>query len=109
MGFEFRYPNSFPSKYVSFTARDENDDVAKKFIEELIKIRDEYASVPAFDMIMAPNDVIKHEQETKCYLCGGEFTPEDHKVRDHDHHDGHYRGALHISRNLKLQVGKLSP
>ena len=85
-----RYENSFPSKYVSYTAQNENDDVAREFIQELIKIRNEYASVPACEINMTPNDIIKHEQETKCYLCNEEFTKEDYKVRDHDHHDGHY-------------------
>ena len=94
---------------VSFTAKNENDEVVKKFIQELIKIRDEYACIPPCEINMAPNDIIKHEQTTKCYLCDKEFTPEDNKVRDHDHHNGHYRGALHNSCNLKLQNGKFVP
>ena len=60
-------------------------------------------------MIMTSQDTTKHQQATRCYLCGEGFTKEDYKVRDHDHHDGHYRGALHNNCNLKLQDGRFIP
>lgn len=100
-----RYEESYPSKYVSHSGP---GDVPKKFIEELLKERDEIASIPACEIITSEG-TREHERATSCYLCGDEFTKEDHKVRDHDHHDGHYRGALHNSCNLKLQDGKFIP
>ena len=104
-----RYEEKFPSKYSSFTAENEDDDVPKEFIKDLIKIRDEYGAIPPCEIHMTVNDNIKHEQATRCYLCHEEFTEEDYKVRDHDHHNGFYRGALHNSCNLKLQDERFIP
>ena len=57
-------------------------------------------------MIMTAEDDKKHADATNCYLCGGDFTnplPKHHKVRDHDHFTGKYRGAAHSNCNLALR------
>ena len=66
-----RYENSYASKYVSYSGP---EDVPKKFISELLKVRDEIAAIPSCDIIMTSRDTIKHEQATSCYLCGEGFT-----------------------------------
>jgi hypothetical protein len=35
-----------------------------------------------------------------CYLCNGEFTDKNWRVRDHDHRTGRYRGACHNRCNI---------
>ena len=35
-----------------------------------------------------------------CYICNGDFTPANYKVRDHDHRAGRYRGAAHNRCNI---------
>ena len=101
-----KYEGTYPSHYQSYSRE---EDVAKEFIQELIKVRDEVATIPACDIIMTDKDTREHEEATKCYLCGEGFTEENYKVRDHDHHDGHYRGGLHNNCNLKLPDGKFIP
>ena len=44
-----RYEDRYASKYVGFSGE---GDVPKKFIEELLKVRDEIASIPAYEMKM---------------------------------------------------------
>ena len=101
-----RYEENYPSKYVSYSGP---RDVLKKFKEELLKVRDEIADIPPCDIIMSEKDIIDHNQATSCYTCGEGFTEDNYKVRDYDHHDGHYRGALHNTCNLKLQEGRFIP
>ena len=42
----------------------------------------------------------KHHKEKVCYICKNRFSADDnnkkyHKVRDHCHYTGKYRGAAH--------------
>ncbi|GFS78865.1 uncharacterized protein NPIL_325701 [Nephila pilipes] len=46
---------------------------------------------------------------THCYICGGNFTKEDWKVRDHCRLTGVYRDPAHNSCNLKFKVPKFLP
>lgn len=85
------------------------EDKPKRFIQELIKIRDEFEISPRCEINMTANDVIKHKQVTKCCHCGKEFTKEDHKVRDHNHFNGNYKWALHNSCNKNIQDGRFIP
>lgn len=48
-------------------------------------------------------------QAKECYICGKPFTEKDKKVADHDHFDGHYRGALHNTCNLKFRKAAFIP
>ena len=103
------YEDRFPSRYIKIRAKDKNDDIPKMYIQELIKIRDELAAIPACDIFMTKNDEINFKQATSCYMCKEAFTEEDWKVRDHNHHTGAYRGAAHNSCNLKFKEQKFIP
>ena len=103
------YEDRFPSRYIGIRAKNNNDDIAKLFLEEIIKIRDEYAFVPPYEMFMTNNDKINFEQATKCYVCNGEFSDDNWKVRDHNHHTGAYRGAAHNNCNLSMKEHKFIP
>ena len=47
----------------------------------------------------------KHKNQNKCYICKEGFSTDDddkklHKVRDHCHYTGKYRGTAHSICNL---------
>ena len=48
-----------------------------------------------------------HYESENCYLCKGEFTLENHKVKDHDHLTGKYRGPACNTCNLKCRNDRL--
>jgi hypothetical protein len=53
--------------------------------------------------ISMSNDEHKSYNNCKnCYICNGEFTKEDHKVRDHCHITGKYNGPAHNSCNKNI-------
>ena len=58
---------------------------------------------------MSPKDIENYENATKCYTCNGEFTLENHRVRDHYHYTGVYRGAVHNTCYLRMKQPKFIP
>ena len=58
---------------------------------------------------MSSKDIENHGKETVCYVCKNEFTPENHRVKDHCHYTGVYRGAVHNTCNLKMKQPKFIP
>jgi len=56
----------------------------------------------------AEEDTIRKEA-TQCVLCNGDFTDENHKVRDHNHRTGKYRGACHTRCNRDYVRNNCSP
>ena len=59
-----------------------------------------------------------YEQQKVCYICKKEFITDEndknafklyHKVRDHCHHTGKYRGAEHNICNLRYKTPKRIP
>ena len=55
---------------------------------------------------------INHNDQQICYMCKNEFDKSDkkhHKVRDHCHYTGKYRGAAHNICNLRYKVPKEIP
>ena len=71
-------------------------------------------------LIMKKTDMIsltKKEEENYnnqkvCYICKKEFDKSDkkhHKVRDHCHYTGKYRGAAHNICNLRYKISKEIP
>jgi hypothetical protein len=55
------------------------------------------------------DDSLKFEKEEKCHFCSKEFTEDDIKVRDHCHITGKFRGAAHLSCNLKVRTSLKIP
>ena len=52
-----------------------------------------------------------HNKQKVCYICKKEFNTDDidkkhHKVKDHCHYTGKYRGAAHNIRNLRYRIPK---
>jgi hypothetical protein len=52
------------------------------------------------EMILTIEEKINFKDAETCYLCDGEFTERNWKVRDHDHRTGNYRGACHNRCNI---------
>ena len=55
-----------------------------------------------------------HNKQKVCYICKKEFNTDDsdkkhHKVKDHCHYTGKYRGAAHNIYNLRYRIPKEIP
>ena len=55
-----------------------------------------------------------HNEQKVCYICRKEFNTDDndkkcHKVKDHCHYTGKYRGAAHDICNLRYKIPKEIP
>ena len=55
-------------------------------------------------MKISPEEQKEFDGATKCWVCGD--PSENHKVRDHCHFTGKYRGAAHNKCNLRLTRSK---
>ena len=83
-------------------------DAQKVFVRELERFRDDFYQkfrVPR-KMIFGEREQALHDSQDECYSCGEKFYvghPKGHKVRDHCHILGTYRGALHNVCNLRLK------
>ena len=88
-------------------------DAITKFIEALFEeekeIIDHMKKFKKADIIMKRDQVEKYKSVTNCYICDGEFTDDNKKVRDHCHVSGKYRGAAHDKCNLKLTLSSRIP
>ena len=56
----------------------------------------------------------RHNKQEVCHICKKEFSTDDnnkkyHKVRDHCHYTGKYRGAAHDICNLRYKIPKEIP
>ena len=92
-------------------------DAMQKFVESLEKDVKEIANIPKVPMIFGKGETKRYKEETKCWICKGEFdvTPNEkgykknRKVRDHCHFTGRYRGAAHDLCNLMYKKPKFIP
>ena len=71
----------------------------KQILEKL----KEFKNTP---MNLSNEDKINYKNATKCYVCNCSFTAENHKVRDHCHVTGYYRGASCNKCNLGMKMTK---
>ena len=89
------------------------NDCMKKFCEDLRIhatkiINDEKKKIISLTMEEKTN----YNDQQICYICKKEFDKSDkkhHKVRDHCHYTGKYRGAAHNVCNLRYKVPKEIP
>ena len=114
--------NIFTPKLVSFTAKNECDDVAQKFVYSIeTEIKEIYQKFKnKKEMHPTQKDRDDFKAATTCHICGeGDFVsfrdftaddkPPKSKVMDHCHLTGKIRGAAHNDCNLKYQVPKFIP
>ena len=91
------------------------EDYMKKFCKDLREHTTKIINYEKKDMIPLTKKEEKHHNKQKvCYICKTEFNTDDndkkhHKVRDHCHYTGKYRGAAHNIFNLKYRIPKEIP
>ena len=61
------------------------------------------------NLIMSAEEEKRFQLSNICWICNRLFDVADHKVRDHCHITGKYRGAAHWSCNVNLKMSKTVP
>ena len=88
-------------------------DCMKKFCKDLKEHATRIINYEKTKIIpLAKEEKINYNDQQICYICKKEFNKSDekhHKVRDHCHHMGKYRGAAHHICNLRYKVPKEIP
>ena len=51
----------------------------------------------------------RYEKASECHICSKPFNVKDHKVRDHCHYTGKYRGPAHMLCNLRYKIPSYIP
>ena len=74
--------------------------------KEILGKLEEFKNTP---MNLSNEDQINHKNATHCYVCNCIFTTENHKVRDHCHVLGNYRGDCCNKCNLGMKMTKTIP
>ena len=91
------------------------DDCMEKFWKNLREQATKTINYEKKDMIPLTKKEEKHHKKQKvCYICKKEFNTDDsdkkyHKVKDHCHYTGKYRGAAHNICNLRYRIPKETP
>ena len=85
----------------------------KKFCKDLREHATKIINCEKKKMIpLTTEDKIYHKEQEACYLCKKEFDTSNkkhHKVRDHCHYTGKYKGAEHNICNLRYKILKEIP
>ena len=93
--------------------------IAEKFSKDLKELAIEIINYEEKEMILLTDQEIKFYEEQKvCHICKGKFCYDKnkkseydlhHKVRDHCHYTGKFRGAAHSICNLRYKITKKIP
>ena len=97
-----------PIKERSYTGKNA-ERVFLKYLEEDIKM---IANIPKKEIIFGEKEKERYNEETRCWICKGEFDDKDknkEKVKDHCHYTGRYRGAAHNECNLNYRKPNFTP
>ena len=97
-------------KPITFTKKEEDEDVAKIFVEKLTE-----ATRAIYNVYYRRPKPLKLTQDQQksfgkakfCHICNKELLKD--KVRDHCHFTGQYRGAAHNSCNLRCKKPRILP
>ena len=85
----------------------------KKFCKDLREHATKIINYEKKDMIpLTKKEEENYNNQKVCYICKKEFDKSDkkhHKVRDHCHYSGKYRGAAHNICNLRYEIPKEIP
>ena len=91
-------------------------DCIEKFCKDLKELGTEIINFEEKEMIPLTNKEIKsYEKQKVCYICEKKFCDDKnkkseydlyHKVRDHCHYTGKFRGAAHNICNLRYNIPK---
>ena len=86
----------------------------KKFCKDLREHGTKLINYEKKDMIPLTKKEEKHHNKQKvCYICKKELNTDNdkkhHKVKDHCHYTGKYRGVAHNICNLRYKIPKEIP
>ena len=96
---------SLPVKERSYTGKNA-ERVFLKYLEEDIKT---IANIEKKEIIFGEKEKERYNEETRCWICKGEFDENKEKVKDHCHYTVRYRGAAHNECNLKYRNPDVTP
>ena len=96
---------SLPIKERSYKGKNANQ-VFLKYLEEDIKM---IANIQKKNIIFGEKEKEQYNEETRCWICKGEFDENEEKVKDHCHYTGRYRGAAHNECNIKYKNPNFTP
>ncbi|XP_074035974.1 uncharacterized protein [Leptinotarsa decemlineata] len=89
------------------------DDCMQWFADEMGKLAEDMASVfwCPYDIDMTVKQEVEFQRATHCHICEEPFTPEDKKVRDHNHliPCDNYRGPAHEGCNINYKDSHVVP
>ena len=92
-----------------------DEDCMKKFCKDLTEHATKIINYEKKEIIpLTKKEEEKHNKQKVCYICRKEFNKDDnnkkyHKVKDHCHYTGKYRGAAHDICNLRYKTPKEIP
>ena len=91
------------------------DSCMEKFCQDLGEHATKIINYEKKDMIpLTKKEEKYHNKQKVCYICKKEFNTDDsdkkhHKVKDHCHYTGKYRGTAHNICNLRYKIPKEIP
>ena len=89
------------------------EDCMAKFCKDVREHATKIINYEEKDMIpLTKKEEENYNNQKVCYICKKEFDKSDkkhHKVRDHCHYTGKYRGAAHNICNLRYKIPKKIP
>ena len=99
----------YKDKTVLYTAKEDGEDIGKKFVKCLEKdLKEVYEILKSIVPIkMSDQEEESFKNAVECYACG--LNLEDDRVRDHCHLTGKYRGAAHSKCNLRMRTPTFVP
>ena len=98
------YPDIFKSQYFSYIGNDAKEKFVKKILSIYKKITYETYKRKDNKPILSKQEEEEFQKATHCYICGAKFSTiceKEHKIREHNHFTGVYRGAACQSCNTK--------
>jgi hypothetical protein len=101
--FEFNVVSDYSKLNMGHTMfRGEN--AAFEFMQKLVNVGNDIRNVLDYEhkMIITKKQELQFQKCTCCHICNKPFKSDDVKVRDHDHINGHYRGAAHQDCNINF-------
>ena len=97
------------SKFVTYTGLDAPQVFVSRLEGDLTYIYHNYLK-PIISMErLTPQQLEAADNAIVCYICEELFSPEDIKVKDHDHLTGRFRGVCHGNCNLNYKIPSYIP
>ena len=99
----------YENKTVLYTAKEEGEEIGKKFVKSLEKDLKEVHKIlkTVVPIKISEQEEVSFKNAVKCYACGLDLGED--RVKDHCYLTGKYRGAAHSKCNLRMRTPKFVP